>query len=120
MWVLSGISRCKRHVRFTPESGHSAVNLECPPRGDISVVYSITSSAMERTPDGKVRPSALAVLRLMTNSNFVGRRTGKSAAEMTSEAAEAVGGATIQKNYNRNRWLLRACRVWPRCCCQEV
>src|SRR5437867_2971003 len=41
--------------------------------------YSITSSAMESTPAGMVRPSALAVLRLINNSNLVGRSTGKSA-----------------------------------------
>ena len=41
--------------------------------------YSITSSAVESTPAGMVRPSALAVLRLINNSNLVGRSTGKSA-----------------------------------------
>ena len=32
--------------------------------------YSITSSAVANSVSGMVRPSALAVLRLMTNSNF--------------------------------------------------
>ena len=41
--------------------------------------YSITSSAMESTPAGIVRPSVFAVLRLMINSNLVDCRTGKSA-----------------------------------------
>ena len=36
-------------------------------------VYSITSSAIESTPDGMVRPSALTVFRLMTSWNLVGR-----------------------------------------------
>src|SRR5262249_25489172 len=40
--------------------------------------HSMTSSAMARTPGGIVRPSVLAVLRLMTNSNFVGDCTGRS------------------------------------------
>jgi hypothetical protein len=40
--------------------------------------YSITSSAMASTPGGIVRPSVLAVLRLMTNSNLVGCWTGRS------------------------------------------
>ena len=38
-----------------------------------------TSSAWNRSVGGMVRPSAWAVLRLMTNSNFVGCSTGKSA-----------------------------------------
>jgi hypothetical protein len=42
-------------------------------------LYSITSSAIARTPDGMLRPSALAVLRLITNSNLVGCTTGRSA-----------------------------------------
>ena len=41
--------------------------------------YSITASAKEITPGGMVRPSALAVLRLITNSYAVACTTGKSA-----------------------------------------
>jgi hypothetical protein len=41
--------------------------------------HSITSSARSRIDCGIVSPSALAVLRLITNSNFVGCCTGKSA-----------------------------------------
>jgi hypothetical protein len=41
--------------------------------------YSITSSAIASTPGGIVRSSALAVLRLIANSNLVGCRTGRSA-----------------------------------------
>jgi hypothetical protein len=40
--------------------------------------YSITSSARATNPGEMVRPSALAVLRLITNSNFVGSSTGRS------------------------------------------
>ena len=40
--------------------------------------YSITSSAVICMISGTVRPSALAVLRLMTSSNFVGSMTGRS------------------------------------------
>jgi len=39
----------------------------------------ITWSARASTDCGIVRPRALAVLRLMTNSNFVGCSTGRSA-----------------------------------------
>jgi hypothetical protein len=42
-------------------------------------LHSITSSARASTDDGISRPSALAVLRLMTNSYLVGACTGKSA-----------------------------------------
>src|ERR1035437_5352473 len=41
--------------------------------------YSITSSAIASSVFGTARPSALAVLRLMTHSNLVGCCTGKSA-----------------------------------------
>jgi hypothetical protein len=44
-----------------------------------SVRYSITSSARARIDGGMVRPSALAVLRLITKSNLVGCSTGMSA-----------------------------------------
>ncbi len=41
--------------------------------------YSITSSAVASSDCGMVRPSAVAVLRLMTSSNLVGNCTGRSA-----------------------------------------
>lgn len=41
--------------------------------------YRITSSARSKIDGGIVRPKADAVLRLTTNSNFVGSSTGKSA-----------------------------------------
>ena len=44
-----------------------------------SPLHSITSSAIASTPGGMLRPSALAVLRLMTNSNLVALMTGRSA-----------------------------------------
>src|SRR2546428_2861812 len=42
-------------------------------------LHSITSSAMESRLSENVTPSALAVLRLITNSNLVGCATGRSA-----------------------------------------
>jgi hypothetical protein len=42
-------------------------------------LYSIASSAASRRPDGTSRPRALAVCRLMTNSNLVDWVTGSSA-----------------------------------------
>src|SRR5262245_33018814 len=41
--------------------------------------HSMTSSARSRNDSGIVRPSACAVVRLMTRSNFVGCSTGRSA-----------------------------------------
>src|SRR5258705_13891054 len=66
--------------RFTPGSGHPACGLECPScaNNGSQRCYSITSSAWASSDDGTVRPSALAVLRLMTSSNLVGRSTGRS------------------------------------------
>src|ERR1700757_129483 len=40
--------------------------------------YSITSSAVARSVGGTSRPSALAVVRLMPRSNFLGCSTGRS------------------------------------------
>src|SRR5262249_51553330 len=40
--------------------------------------HSITSSAMASSPEGIVSLSAFAVVALITNSNFVGWRTGRS------------------------------------------
>ena len=46
------------------------------PIADIAI-YSITASARASTAGGIVRPSALAVLRLITRSYLVGACTGK-------------------------------------------
>src|SRR5262245_17613484 len=46
-------------------------------RDELAAPHSITSSARARSDGGTSRPSAFAVLRLMTNSNFVDRSTGK-------------------------------------------
>src|SRR6516165_4533860 len=48
-------------------------------RNELAPPHSITSSARASTDGGIVRPSALAVVRLMTSSNLVGACTGSSA-----------------------------------------
>ena len=48
-------------------------------RDEIAPLHSITSSAIASTLGAMVRPSALAVLRFMTNSNFAGCIIGKLA-----------------------------------------
>jgi hypothetical protein len=52
-----------------------AFRFKSPP----SLVYSITSSARESSVGDTSRPSAFAVLRLITSSYLVGFCTGKSA-----------------------------------------
>src|SRR5262249_13372362 len=47
-------------------------------RDELAPPHSITSSARAINAGEMVRPSALAVLRLITKSNFVGSSTGRS------------------------------------------
>ena len=58
------------HVRFVPKADILRCSKERP--------YSITSSARTKNDSGIFSPSALAVLRLMISSNFVGACTGRS------------------------------------------
>jgi hypothetical protein len=52
------------------DSRSYAPNIRFGPEADIAA-YSISSLARDRSELGTVRPSALAVLRLITNSNLV-------------------------------------------------
>src|SRR5262249_59195496 len=47
-------------------------------RDELAAPHSITSSARTRNASGMVRPSVLAVVRLMMRSNLVGCSTGMS------------------------------------------
>ena len=78
---LADILRCGSNVRFTPESGHVQCTGSCPlcANSGHSATQSITSSARATNVGGTMRPSVLAVLRLMTKSNLVGCKTGRSA-----------------------------------------
>jgi hypothetical protein len=86
IFVRSTRSRRSRHVRFAPiasEPSHRSESPRCaksgcehPQRGS---PYSITASARASRPGGMVRPMARAVLRLITSSNLVDCRTGRSA-----------------------------------------
>jgi hypothetical protein len=96
------ISGATSHVRFTPDSDRESgfrrkVMSALPPKADMCGAtrdvrfgpeadsrskkdcYSMTSSAAISKPGGTVKPSAFAVLRLTTVSNFVGVCTGRSA-----------------------------------------
>src|SRR5205823_677311 len=75
VWPMSAfhpeadIKRTFLEVRFVPEADSCSVAKDR---------YSITSSASDKNDSGIVRPSALAVFRLTTTSNFVGYCTGRS------------------------------------------
>ena len=53
--------------------------MQCNKRRAGVLIYSMTSSARASSVGGISRPSALAVLRLITSSNLVGCSTGRSA-----------------------------------------
>src|SRR6516225_3510079 len=66
--------RCLLRARRQRPRGRTAEQ-----RDEIAPLHSITSSASNCREFGTSRPSALAVCRLMTNSNLVDCRTGRSA-----------------------------------------
>ena len=70
---ITGIAGCCARAA----SGHAAA---APPSSVMNSrrSHSITSSARASSVGGTSRPSALAVLRLMTSSNLVGCTTGRS------------------------------------------
>ena len=72
---ITGIAGCCARAA----SGHATA---APPSSVMNSrrSHSITSSARASSVGGMSRPSALAVLRLMTSSNLVGCTTGRSAA----------------------------------------
>ena len=77
--VIGGHFTTNRHVRFT-QYRHVRCNGACPLCANSGHPdYSITSSARATMAGGMVTPKALAVLRLSTNSNCVGCKTGISA-----------------------------------------
>jgi hypothetical protein len=69
-----------RFPLIAPESRYCSASLACPLRAKTGhwPDYSINSSATASSEGGTVRPSAWAVLRLMTNSYLVGACTGRS------------------------------------------
>ena len=69
----TGIARLLRARRERPR------RRAAEQRDELAPLHSITSSARASSDGGTSRPSALAVLRLMTSSYLVGACTGKSA-----------------------------------------
>src|SRR5262249_36887438 len=60
------------------ESCKESAQISAPMRRT-APLHSMTSSARSKNDSGMVRPSALAVVKLMTRSNLVGCSTGRSA-----------------------------------------
>src|SRR5262249_38713979 len=69
--------RHRRLLRARPERPRRSCAAE--QRDELAPFHSITWSAVICMIRGTVRPSALAVLRLMTSSNLFGNSTGRSA-----------------------------------------
>src|SRR5215472_14279885 len=85
MWVKPGKAHSEHNESGLPPKAdmeRTFRDFRVGPRtavcGAARASYSITSSARSMIDGGTVRPSALAVLRLMTNSYFVGNCTGRS------------------------------------------
>src|SRR5262249_14303403 len=75
-------------------------------RDELAAPHSITSSARSRKDSGIVRPSALAVVRLMMRSNLVGCSTGMSPGfapdvACLTAAIPAVADVTITSTLRR-------------------
>jgi hypothetical protein len=86
--VKSGKARCEHIPSGLPPRAdivNALWHFRFVPGGDLSRCsnvreqsYSITSSARTSSVEGMSMPSALAVIKLMTNSNLVGCSTGRS------------------------------------------
>src|SRR6476646_8191248 len=66
--------------------------------------HSMTSSARARTEFGTVIPSAFAVLRLITRSNFVGCSTGKSLGLVPLERVAVLTSDAHAGLQDHRRW----------------
>ena len=73
-------SRCGRSSPSRPAANARRAAMLTPPnRDELPPPHSITSSARASSVGGTLRPSAFAVLRLITGSYLVGACTGRSA-----------------------------------------
>src|SRR6516165_9593826 len=68
-----------RHLRWLLRARRERPRSRAEQRDELAAFHSITSSARASSVGGTSRPSALAVVRLMTRSNLVGCCTGRSA-----------------------------------------
>src|SRR5437763_14068718 len=84
MWGLSGLHTDKadtQHLRLLlrPRRERPRCCCAAKQRDELPPPHSITSSAVESSVGGTVRPSILAVVRLMTSSKLVDCTTGRLA-----------------------------------------
>src|SRR5258708_15612324 len=81
---ISDLGAFLNEVSSTQGNGHHAARSRGPKSGHLRTYaphqyrYSITSSARANRVGGISKPSSLAVLRLIANSNLVGCSTGRS------------------------------------------
>src|SRR5262249_16845437 len=79
---LGGCAKCKEHGAKSKHGDFSLHVFPCSLHSSLDTrpfFHLITLSARASTLGGIVRPICFAVLRLITNSNFIGRSTGRSA-----------------------------------------
>src|SRR5436305_330200 len=69
----------RRLLRLRGEGPGNGCRRAAEKLDELAALHSMISSAMEDRPGGTLRPSALAVLRLITNSNLVDCTAGRSA-----------------------------------------
>jgi hypothetical protein len=74
------LGRDNSNVRCYSNSGQTQARSDCPlcANSGHGAIHSITSSARASNVGGTVRPSALAVLRLITSTYLVGACTGRA------------------------------------------
>jgi len=75
-WVINGPDRPEMRLPLFPRKrtqvGNRARSEKCLPQADLARCYSMTSVAAANNSGGTVRPSFLAVFRLMARSNLIG------------------------------------------------
>src|SRR4030095_8737927 len=84
-------------------SGHAAEQRE----EGASSYHSMTSSARASKVSGTVRPSALAVLRLITSSNLVGTWTGSSAGLSPLRMRSVYEAARLKRSLTSTPYVIR-------------
>jgi hypothetical protein len=78
-FLMSAFSQTMSALPLKADMCGATRDVRYGPKADIHANHSITSSAVVKSDGGIVRPSVFAVFRLITNSNFAGCTTGRSA-----------------------------------------
>jgi len=89
--ALTGEADARASVQVAAGRSCDVTSLNILPRR--SALHSMTLSARSSSEGGMVRPRALAVLILMTRSNFVGRSTGNSVGFAPLRILSAISAA---------------------------